>query len=619
MKNLYLKISILLAVVTILTFCKKEAEIVPAKIDTESVDEITGTSARVGGRVSNDGGSEITERGIYWGTGTEPEKNGTKLQSGSGLGIYHETISGLTPGVKYYVKAYARNSNGTAYGEETFFTTQISMPAVSTAEVTEFTTTTATIGGEVTADGGFDITERGIFWGVEPNPRLTGVKIIIGQGMGTFTKTLEGLSRAYTYYVVAYATNIKGSSYGEEVSFKTEPEQAVVYTSAVSGIGTHSANVGGNVSTDGGSEVTERGIWWGTSSNPATSGTKVQAGTGVGTFTTALALNPATTYYVTAYATNNLGTSFGDVKSFTTKGDQPKIDGARISLLQRDRVSIDVKIDSSDLNTTTWIEYGQTDQYGTITEQIVIPVQNHKDNDTIVVFSISGLVELTDYHFRVHASNELGEVTNTDASFRTVLTGASGTLTIDGITYNTVGIGYQEWMTSNLRSINDVSGKPIPSLVDTLWTKGYASRCYFDKDSAANDISYGALYNWYVVDSLDLCPAGWTVPKKNDITQLINYLGGSDVAGGKLMAGGNFWNASSITRNDVYNFNARGAGKRYMDGTFDLLKVEGSWWIMEPYSTQNAWSMSIQYDMPNIFVLYSNKKTGMSVRCMRNR
>ncbi|UCG28363.1 MAG: hypothetical protein JSV24_03100, partial [Bacteroidales bacterium] len=318
---------VILLLIFILFFaCEEEEKIVLPTVETASVDEIYNTTARVGGRVVDNGGADVTDRGVYWGTSTTPETSGTKLQVGTGIGIFYDTLSGLTSGTKYYVKAYAINSMGTSYGDETFFTTQISLPTVSTSPVTELTPTTAKIGGNVTDDGGFEVTQRGVHWGTEPNPRITGTKLVIGSGKGEFSQTLTGLTRALTYYVIAFATNVKGTSYGEEIGFSTEPELPTVFTSDILDIKAYSAVVGGNVSSSGGTDITERGVYWGTSSEPQSNGTKLMIGNGTGSYADTLdGLSPGMTYYVVAYAVNSLGTSYGEEISFTTLGEVPTV------------------------------------------------------------------------------------------------------------------------------------------------------------------------------------------------------------------------------------------------------------------------------------------------------
>lgn len=302
MRNVYFIKAIFWLIFVLFFSCEKEEKVVLPSIDTASVDEIFNTSARIGGRVTDNGGADITDRGVYWGTSASPDKSGTRLQIGAGLGSFYSNLSGLSPGVKYYVKAYATNSMGTNYGNETFFTTQISLPVVLTSNVTEFTSISARVGGIIIDNGGFEIIQRGVYWGTEPNPRLKGIKLEIGSGDGEFSHTLTGLNRSITYYVTAFATNIKGTAYGDEINFSTEPELPVVFTTHILNITPYSAKVGGTVSSSGGSDVTERGIYWGSFPDPKSSGTKLVIGSGTGSFSDSLYnLNPGGEYYVIAY------------------------------------------------------------------------------------------------------------------------------------------------------------------------------------------------------------------------------------------------------------------------------------------------------------------------------
>ena len=96
-----------------------------------------------------------------------------------------------------------------------------SPPVVVTADVTDITTNTAVTGGNVTDDGGAEVTSRGVCWGETPNLTTADSKTDEGPGPGAFTSTLTGLEQNTTYYVVAYATNSEGLAFGEEKSFTT--------------------------------------------------------------------------------------------------------------------------------------------------------------------------------------------------------------------------------------------------------------------------------------------------------------------------------------------------------------------------------------------------------------
>jgi uncharacterized protein (TIGR02145 family) len=619
MKTIYIGFFTLFLTTVIFIACNKEEKIFPPGVITASVDEITGTSARVGGKVIDNGGAEITERGIFWGLSTSPESSGIKLQSGSGDGTYYEVLSGLSPGIKYYVKAYAINPVGTAYGEETFFTTQINMPVVTTSGVSDLTSTSAKVGGNVTSDGGFEVTARGIFWGTAPEPRLTGSKVVIGSGSGEFSTAITGLNRENMYYVVAFATNIKGTSYGNEMSFSTEPGLATVVTSTVLNITPYAAKVGGNISSNGGAEVTQRGLYWGRSANPVTTGMKIELGAGNGNFAETIdTLNPAVTYYVRAYATNNVGTALGEEKSFHTRGKMPKIDKVYVSDLTPAGAKLNVQVDTCDLISFLIVEYGSTSSYGSSSETVNIPLTKR---DTVITVNINGLAPLTNYHYRISLENDLGIVYSDDKEFRTVITGITGIVyDYENIPYETIGIGYQEWMTKNLRSVRYNDGTKIPLVrPDSVWVKlTTAAYCWYENDSTGNCNIYGALYNWYAVNNGNLCPSGWRVPTNSDVIKLVNYIGGAGSAGKLLKEQGNtYWNVPNVDSTDFYGFSARGGGKRSESGIDDFKKVEGNWWTSNEYSTLNASFFNILFNYSNLFQAYYNKRTGMSVRCVR--
>jgi uncharacterized protein (TIGR02145 family) len=618
-KDYYLKV-ILFIMFALLAACKKEEKKVPPSVDTASVDEIYNTAARVGGRVTSNGGAEITERGVYWGTSASPETKGTKLPVGTGTGSFYETLSGLTSGMKYYVTAYAVNSIGTSFGNETFFTTQINLPTVETSAVTEYTSTTAKIGGSVINNGGFEVSQRGVYWGVKPNPRLTGTKLELGTGDGAFSRTVTGLSRSFTYYVIAYATNLKGTSWGSEINFSTQPEVARVITTTISNITGYSARIGGTISSDGGTAITEKGIYWGTSATPLTGGTKVAMGSGSGDFSDSLAsLNPGTKYYIMAYAVNSIGASYGEIKSFTTLGNIPEVRNLAYTGLSATGITLKGLVSSNDLSTIVVFEYGTTTTYG----QTIVPAKSpvSGNNDTVAV-NITGLVPLTLYHSRIKATNDMGTVYSNDLTYTTVITGIAGTVSdFEGNSYKTIGIGYQQWMTENLRAVKYNNGTAVPPVKnDSIWAQlsgpGY---CWYAKDSLAGYMSYGALYNWYTINNGQLCPTGWHVPSNDDITILVNYLGGAGEAGGILKETGTaHWNSPNTGATNKYGFTALAGGKRLADGSFDFMKVEANWWSSTEYSTINSSNLTIQFNYSNSFQAYTNKKIGMSVRCVKD-
>jgi hypothetical protein len=192
-------------------------------------------------------------------------------------------------------------------------------PMVTTIVPSAIQSTSATGGGIVTADGGATVTARGVCWGLTASPNVSSSHTVDGSGIGSYSSSLTGLSPNATYHVRAYATNSSGTAYGSDIAFTTSQGIALpwVTTSAVTSITSTSAAGGGNVTSDGG--VTERGLCWGSTANPTVSGSHSSNGSGTGSYVSSLTgLSPNTTYHVRAYATNSVGTAYGNDIAFTT-------------------------------------------------------------------------------------------------------------------------------------------------------------------------------------------------------------------------------------------------------------------------------------------------------------
>ncbi len=343
--------------------CKPETE--KPTVVTVSVEDVTETTAKVVGQVTADGGAEVTERGVCWNTESNPEVTHQRTVEGTGLGTFTSEVADLQPNTTYYVRAYATNEKGTSYGEEKSFKTQeIEEPSepeepgddepenpedpeepgddepeepeipavitVATSEVTDITINSAVCGGEITTEGEVVIVARGVCYGANSNPTVSDSYTTDGEGVGAFTSQLSDLTHNTTYYVRAYATDEEGNtSYGEEKSFVTlEMLLPAVTTSEVTSITMVSAVCGGEVTFDGNAAVTSRGVCWSTSQNPTVEDSKTTDGEGVGAFTSNITeLSQGTTYYVRAYAVNEMGVAYGEEVSFTTMSTEGNING----------------------------------------------------------------------------------------------------------------------------------------------------------------------------------------------------------------------------------------------------------------------------------------------------
>jgi hypothetical protein len=202
-------------------------------------------------------------------------------------------------------------------------------PTVKTTDVLSVTRTSATCGGEVTSQGSFEVISRGICWSTSSNPTIQDSITFDGSGLGSYTSSIVGLNPGTEYFVRAYATNNTGTGYGETKSFTTDPASLPeVKTSPYIGVSQTTASFVGYLVSDCSSEVFDRGFCWSTSEDSDLSDNHVSVSlSSYDFFTKITGLDPNTEYFVSAYATNLIGTGYGNPESFTTC---PEMDTASI-------------------------------------------------------------------------------------------------------------------------------------------------------------------------------------------------------------------------------------------------------------------------------------------------
>ena len=194
-------------------------------------------------------------------------------------------------------------------------------PTVTIGAIADITSVSATTSGSVAADGGAAVTDRGICWSAtNQTPTTADGNVANGTGLGSFTSSLGGLSPGTTYYVSTYATNSVGIGYSSASTFKTLALTPTLTTTDVTSITNTTASSGGNITSDGGATITARGVCWSTNQNPTIADYKTTGGTGIGSFSSAITnLTPGATYYFRAYATNSVGTTYGNQVIVATK------------------------------------------------------------------------------------------------------------------------------------------------------------------------------------------------------------------------------------------------------------------------------------------------------------
>ncbi len=405
-------------------------------LTTSQITNVKTTTAVSGGTITSDGGAPVTARGVCWGTATNPTIANSHTSDGSGIGNFISNLAGLTPNTQYYVRAYATNAIGTSYGNQLdFITSPIVFPLLTTVEISNVTINAAESGGNITSDGGATITARGICWSLTTSPSINDSHTTNGTGTGIFTSNMTGLANNTTYYVRAYATNIAGTAYGNQLSFTTLATVNIptVTTAAVSGITPNSAVSGGNVTSTGGASVIVRGVCWSTSSNPTIDSDHTTDGSGTGTFISNLSgLSPTTTYYVRAYATNSAGTAYGQQISFpTTSVTLPTVSTATITgITPNSAVGGGNVTASGGANVTARGVCWSTSQTPVITG-------SHTSDGTgtgTFISNISGLSATTTYYVRAYATNSVGTAYGSQLSFTTTSSATIPTVTTTTVT-----------------------------------------------------------------------------------------------------------------------------------------------------------------------------------------
>ncbi|MBD0849740.1 hypothetical protein [Maribacter arenosus] len=247
-KTLYYLLGCLFVVGSVVNSCQKDdvseeqQPVTSAKsvgtVTTVNASNITENSATTGGNVIDDGGATITARGVCWSTSENPSVSDSKTADGNGKGSFTSDLSNLSSSTTYYVKAYATNSEGTAYGNQVEFTTITSPVVLTTVAISNITENSATSGGNITDDGGVPITARGVCWSTSENPTITDSKTTDGSGAGSFTSELTDLSPSTTYYVKAYASNSEDTAYGNQIEFTTSAYDPPTISAAATSDGT---------------------------------------------------------------------------------------------------------------------------------------------------------------------------------------------------------------------------------------------------------------------------------------------------------------------------------------------------------------------------------------------
>lgn len=183
-------------------------------------------------------------------------------------------------------------------------------------------------------------------------------------------------------------------------------------------------------------------------------------------------------------------------------------------------------------------------------------------------------------------------------------------------------IGPQTWQLNNLSTVTYSDGSPIPKVTDgatwaALSTPAY---CWYDNDSSTYASIYGALYNWYAVETGNLCPDGWHEPTDAEFTILTDYLGGLLVAGGKMKEIGlAHWSSPNTNATNSSGFTALPGGFRNITtGAFGNIGNYGYYWSITEKDANEAYNRRVDYDGEDANRFDESKKAGYSLRCIKD-
>ncbi|MDQ3036072.1 MAG: hypothetical protein M3Y87_26965, partial [Myxococcota bacterium] len=456
----------------------------------------------------------------------------TALGAGTASVAYSRAISGLTPGATYYYCAIASNAVGTGYGALLSFTVLPAAPSVVTSVASGVTTTTATLNGSANPNGAsttgwfrFDTVSPGTCndsFGTRA-PSSAGAALGAGNTSAAFSQSATSLTPGTTYYFCAIASSAEGTSFGT-VRTLTTTALPTVATLAATPVMSISATLNGSADPNGFATT----AWFrysptnpGTCSDtfgiraPTSSGTSIGSGTLPVTYSRAITgLSPGTTYYACAIASSSIGTSLGEVLSFTTPAAGPTVTTVAASGIGPGSAVLNGTANPNGSAATGWLRYSTTnpgacnDTFGTRAPASGGTALGSGTSTVAYSASISGLSLATTYYFCAIASNGVATSVGTVLSFTTtvaptVTTAAatavastSATLAGSANPNGASSTGYFRYSTTSPVSCNDTFGTRAPSTGGTTLGAGSSVVAY---SQSLSGLMAGATYYYCAI------------------------------------------------------------------------------------------------------------------------
>ncbi len=324
LKNKWMMIFTLIITVVLINSCREDLLQIPAsnnwkvEVQTDSVLDIKGNSASVTGMVNSINNDKIVTKGFCWDTLPNPGIKKSIIVTDDNKEILQCTIEDLSPDKKYYVKAYVTTNYATFYGNEINFFTLDGLPRLDSLNISDITQTSVTGLVKLIDDCGFPVSSMGICLSQHDSPTITDTMILAVTIKPESSILIENLNYNTQYYLRAFATNNMGTAYGETTSLKTSPGIPMVETEEVYANGLTYAYFMAVLINDGGLPINKMGFCYSKNNQPSLEDSIILAGSHNDTPVLINNLERDTKYYYRCFASNQSGTGFGEVKSFTT-------------------------------------------------------------------------------------------------------------------------------------------------------------------------------------------------------------------------------------------------------------------------------------------------------------
>ena len=609
-------------------------EVVPPILSSIEIFDISNDGAFSGGIIESDGGDTITNKGVVWSTESNPDIiNHNHTDEGGGTDQFISEISGLYPDNIYYLKSYAINSAGIAYGNELSFSTSKGVPVIVNNNITDITSFSVSLESNLIFTGGYEILSRGAVISKNENPDILNNEGITYDGTetGEIISTFSSLQSNTQYFIRAYASNQEGTAYSPQLEFFTDYGIPELITHEASLITSTTAEGGGTIISDGGLTVFAKGMLWNTDGNPDISnyeGICFDTDENDEFFCSMTDLLPSSEYFARAWAQNDEGVGYGNEISFNTLVPSLEV----------------ITLEPYDI--TAWSAVGGGEVIfdggleiiarGVVWSTTDMPEINNclgytEDGEGIGQFIsiISPLNHSNNYYLRAYAINVSDTAYGEQFSFSTVE--IPTVHDYDGNEYIIIDVGGKLWTDRNLLVTHLNDGTPILTDLDnTEWQNtniaAYSVYPHTDIEGIDNQEqmieAYGFLYNHFTVSSRKLCMPGWHVPEDYELNNIIDEFGGSSIAGGALKSTRTQpdehprWNFPNEGASNESEFSVLPSGIRNSDGSYSDIGQSAILWSSGQVGGINQTGIRLLASSSSVEFINTGSADGYSVRCI---